>query len=114
MEPTFCAENAAFEGFALRFLPWFRLAQHPGDDHRQDRREGAREENKSPSGIPVVEIRLAGRDRATQQRAGDVASAESACIAPRAIGRIRAGTLSASRVVAAPNIPPIPSPPRNR
>ena len=40
--------------------------------------------------------------------------ADSACIEPSAMVRNRGGTLSASKVVAAPNIPPTPSPQRKR
>ena len=40
--------------------------------------------------------------------------AERACRDPKARARNCPGTLSATRVVAAPNIPPIPNPTRNR
>ena len=43
-----------------------------------------------------------------------IPQAESACIEPKATVRKRRGTLSATRVVAAPNIPPTPNPNRNR
>ena len=40
--------------------------------------------------------------------------AESDCIRPRASERTLRGTLSATNVVAAPNMPPMPKPHRNR
>ena len=95
--------------------PRLRFLQHENDGNDQKRRDDADKEEDPPARIVADETR--GRPGGICRLNSEpmmLPSADSAWSDPSAIALKSAGTLSATSVVAAPNMPPMPIPARNR